>query len=89
MHSLRIAAAAACAALIATAAPAQQQSAPKSAPAEARPAKAKKVCRTIASDTGSRLGAGRKCRTREEWAEIDKTLPENNGSGVISTRSRP
>ena len=37
----------------------------------AKPAKAKKVCRETFVKTGSRMGGGRKCKTAEEWAELD------------------
>lgn len=41
------------------------------ATAAAKPAKAKKVCRETFVKTGSRMGGGRKCKTAEEWAELD------------------
>lgn len=38
----------------------------------------KKVCRAVQS-TGSRMGGGRECRTKEEWARIDG---QGTGDGI-------
>ena len=61
--------------------------------APAKPPKVKKVCRTPAEKTGSRMGVARICKTPDEWAEYDAANAEKanqtvSGLGAISHANR-
>jgi hypothetical protein len=47
------------------------EAAPVAAPSEAP--KPKKICRPVATATGSHMGSRRVCRTAEQWRDIDRT----------------
>ena len=50
------------------------------APAAETP-KPKKVCRTMAADTGSRLGNNKVCKTREQWKKLDDASSSTRANG--------
>ena len=48
--------------------------------------KPKKICRTLAADTGSRLGSNKVCRTQEQWKKIDQASAGDRASGGAKVR---
>jgi hypothetical protein len=77
------------AALLVSAQPAADQSAPAPATAEApKTVKPKKICKADDAASGSRM-AKRLCLTEEEWAQRSKGMTESARSGFSGKAADP